>query len=30
MLVDTYVAVHGGAGFHDPKYETKVKEALRL
>jgi taspase, threonine aspartase, 1 len=29
MQVDAYVAVHGGAGAHDPKYEAQVKQALR-
>lgn len=30
MLGDAYVAVHGGAGAHDPKYEAQVKQALKL
>jgi isoaspartyl peptidase/L-asparaginase-like protein (Ntn-hydrolase superfamily) len=27
---DVYVAVHGGAGVHDPKHEAQIKQALRL
>jgi hypothetical protein len=30
LLVGAYIAVHGGAGTHDPKYEVEVKRALRL
>jgi len=30
MWGDAYVAVHGGAGAHDSKYEAQIKQALRL
>jgi hypothetical protein len=30
LVGSAYIAVHGGAGTHDPKYEVEVKRALRL
>jgi len=29
-MTHAYIVVHGGAGEHNPKYDEKVRQALRL